>query len=371
MQDTCNMSNNPQNAVINEANPSERTETNGGVVEIVKRRNATTNNHDRERVINSYLQGNSAKTIALIMQIKVTTIHEIIRKYQNTGLIVASVRGGTRSPKLTNEQKETMLSWVNENCTVTLSALKAKIQDIFNITVSTSTISRYIEKFHYSLKRVTIIPERRNDADNIVARKIYALRYISLSEIFSENEIIFIDEVGFKVSTRVSRGRSAVGKPAVSIVPKIRTRNISICCAMSRQGIMEYVVSPVAFNTQTFINFLSLLIGRLRSIYHFSNAIFIMDNVPFHKSNQIKNYISDQELSYDYLPPYSPFLNPIENMFSKWKEFTKRCNPQNENELMEAIEDGRNLISQVDCEGYFRNMARYISRSINEDIIND
>ena len=28
-----------------------------------------------------------------------------------------------------------------------------------------------------------------------------------------------------------------------------------------------------------------------------------------------------------YLPPYSPFLNPIENMFSKWKEYVRRERP--------------------------------------------
>jgi len=35
-----------------------------------------------------------------------------------------------------------------------------------------------------------------------------------------------------------------------------------------------------------------------------------MNNVAFHKSIQIRNYIEEQEFEVDFLPPYSPFLNP-------------------------------------------------------------
>jgi len=46
-------------------------------------------------------------------------------------------------------------------------------------------------------------------------------------------------------------------------------------------------------------------------------------------------------------------------------------NPQSESQLLEIIQDGKNLITSSDCEGYFRNMNRYIRRSINEEVIND
>jgi transposase len=72
-----------------------------------------------------------------------------------------------------------------------------------------------------------------------------------------------------------------------------------------------------------------------------------------------------------YLPPYFPFLNPIENMFSKWKEHVRRMNPTNEQVLMELIEDGANLISREDTDGYFRNMLSYIPRCLNRKEILD
>ena len=48
-----------------------------------------------------------------------------------------------------------------------------------------------------------------------------------------------------------------------------------------------------------------------------------MDNVPFHKSSQIEEMIVESGNHVKFMPPYSQLLNPIENMFSKWKESFK------------------------------------------------
>ena len=51
-----------------------------------------------------------------------------------------------------------------------------------------------------------------------------------------------------------------------------------------------------------------------------------------------------------YLPPYSPFLNPIKNMISAWKEFVRQ-RLTSEKHLMELIEDGSKLITSDHCNG--------------------
>ncbi|OMJ16922.1 hypothetical protein AYI70_g6294, partial [Smittium culicis] len=42
-----------------------------------------------------------------------------------------------------------------------------------------------------------------------------------------------------------------------------------------------------------------------------------MDNVAFHKTELVKTFIENSGFKLLYLPPYSPFLNLIENLFSK------------------------------------------------------
>lgn len=334
------------------------------------RQNSTTSNIDRQRVIESYLSGNSVATISSVIRMKRSTVAGIIKLYQNTGRILANVRGGARYTKLNENHKNEIKRWIDEDCTLSLRLIRNKMKDNFNISVSIPTIFRYIDAFHYSLKRISLIPTRRNCRETILARRAYAMRYIGLPVAFSQSEIIFIDEVGFKVSTRVSQGRAKIGRPAIATVPNIRSRNISICCAMSIAGIIEYKSQPFAFNVLTFKDFLKSLVTILQD-NNISNAIFIMDNVAFHKNHEITKFIEESGYCYDNIPPYSPFLNPIENLFSKWKDYTKRINARNEQELMKGIAEGRSFITQSDCEGYFRNMVSYLTRSINEEVIDN
>ena len=58
-----------------------------------------------------------------------------------------------------------------------------------------------------------------------------------------------------------------------------------------------------------------------------------MDNVPFHKSNVVKDQFIEKGHQIKYMQPYSPKLNPIENAFAKWKNYVKRENCLSEDAL--------------------------------------
>ena len=49
----------------------------------------------------------------------------------------------------------------------------------------------------------------------------------------------------------------------------------------------------------------------------------ILDNVRFHDSKVITNYVSKKGIELIYTVPYTPELNPIENAFSIIKRFIK------------------------------------------------
>ena len=52
---------------------------------------------------------------------------------------------------------------------------------------------------------------------------------------------------------------------------------------------------------------------------NYSNKRFLMDNVRFHKSDVIKTIVYNSTNSIIYIHPYSPELNPIEEVFSLLK----------------------------------------------------
>jgi len=55
-----------------------------------------------------------------------------------------------------------------------------------------------------------------------------------------------------------------------------------------------------------------------------------MDNVAFHNCAEIRDKIVVRGHFIKYLPSYSPFLNPIENIFSQWKQLAKKRNTNNQ-----------------------------------------
>ena len=56
------------------------------------------------------------------------------------------------------------------------------------------------------------------------------------------------------------------------------------------------------------------------------NSIVIMDNATFHKSKKTKELLMEHGHTLEFLPPYSPDLNPIEHKWAHAKNLRKKYN---------------------------------------------
>jgi transposase len=80
-----------------------------------------------------------------------------------------------------------------------------------------------------------------------------------------------------------------------------------------------------------------------------------MDNLATHKEAGVKEAIEAAGARVEYLPPYSPDLNPIENMWSKVKQILKSRAPRTLAQLTRAARAGFAAITPSDCHGFFLN----------------
>ena len=327
-------------------------------------------NELRRSVIDTYIKGFSNKDIANILNINVSSVYAIIKVYLTENRIDKKLKGGVRKRALTDAHIQAIQNYIDLDCSITLQSMRQKLKNDFNIEVSTMTICRYIKSFNYTLKSITLIPLRRNDAQSIDAREAYANTFFNLLSDLDESRLYFVDEVGFNVSMRSKRGRSFRGTNAVETVAGIRSRNISVCCSMTKSGIANYNVQVTPYNTITFKAFISSLLQYIETNRVGKSAI-IMDNVAFHKNRDVKAMIEVKGHIVLFLPPYSPFLNPIENMFSKWKQAIRREKPNNEKKLFELIENVNSIISGDDCAGYYRHMIGFLPKCLKREPITE
>ena len=83
--------------------------------------------------------------------------------------------------------------------------------------------------------------------------------------------------------------------------------------------------------------------------------IVVMDNLPAHKPAAVRPAIERSGAELRYLPPYSPDLNPIEQVFAKMKTLLRKA----EERTLEALwcRTGELLqhFSPNECANYFRN----------------
>ncbi|KAI5152181.1 hypothetical protein ENBRE01_2632 [Enteropsectra breve] len=127
-------------------------------------------NENRHRIIEAYLNGHTVSEIAEIFGFNRTSVKAVRSKHKNNESIERGLKRGPRRKALNELQKNTIISWIDDDCGLTLAQLKRRCENEFNIHVSKSIINRCIGSFKYSLKRVSNIPIRRNDIDSINSR---------------------------------------------------------------------------------------------------------------------------------------------------------------------------------------------------------
>jgi transposase len=81
--------------------------------------------------------------------------------------------------------------------------------------------------------------------------------------------------------------------------------------------------------------------------------IVLMDNLSFHKATCIRTLIESVGAHLEFLPPYSPDLNPIELCWSKVKTALRASKARTFEALLEALADAFSSITQQDTKAWF------------------
>ena len=96
-----------------------------------------------------------------------------------------------------------------------------------------------------------------------------------------------------------------------------------------------------------------------------------MDDVRFHHCLDVKSLIEEAGHTLLFLPPYSPFLNPIENLFHKWKTIVRHVNPKDHDALISSMQHAPNRITPQEIGNYFSHFLKYFPDCIKMKHINN
>ena len=164
-------------------------------------------------------------------------------------------------------------------------------------------------------------------------------------------------------------GQSVARSPVHKKVQHLKRPNYSVVCCIFHSKQISYECSQRPYNRDDYGMWLSRLFVRL-SEAEVTNCTIVLNNVPFHRSMAIQQTFSAHGHKAMLLLPYAPFLNPIEEFFSKWKGLVKRPSPTSLTELQEALPLCPNLVTEANCNASFDHMAAYLGTcSRSEEIL--
>jgi transposase len=145
-------------------------------------------------------------------------------------------------------------------------------------------------------------------------------------------------------------GRGYGGERVIESVPFNRGNRLTMIGAISFEKVEAAQYGEWAANGEIFLNFITRCLCPVLRSRH----VVVMDNVAFHQVRGIKEAIESTGARLVYLPPYSPDLNPIEQMWGKIKNCLRKESARTLNKFAAAIKIAFTSIRSIDLTNWYK-----------------
>lgn len=154
-------------------------------------------------------------------------------------------------------------------------------------------------------------------------------------------------------------GRSLRNLRCVDYVPYGHWHTNTFIAGLRHDRVCAPMLFDGSMNAVTFLAYVSeILVPTLHE-----NDIVICDNLSSHKVAGVKEAIENCGASIQYLPAYSPDMNPIEMLFSKMKAFLRKKACRSLDDIVNATRDALMTLTPTQCINFIKH-AQYASINI-------
>lgn len=165
------------------------------------------------------------------------------------------------------------------------------------------------------------------------------------------SRLVFIDETWAKTNMARTHGWWRRGVPLKAHVPHGHWRTMTFIAALRCDGITAPCVLDGPINGASFRAYIEqMLVPALKP-----GDIVVMDNLGSHKSGAVRKAIRSAGARIFFLPPYSPDLNPIEQVFAKLKTLLRKAEERTIEGVWTRIGSLLDCFTPGECANYLRN----------------
>ena len=263
-------------------------------------------------------------------------------------------RSNTR--KLSCNQELLLIGLLLDNPGLYLGEVCQKVVDLTATQISSSTVCRILQRHGFTRKKNQQVALQRS--------ALSRAKFMADMQFFRTDQIVWLDETEWDKRDQIRKyGYSLRGERPVYHRLLHRGNRISAIIAMCTDGIIALELFQGTLNGDRFLDFLrGSLIPEMQPFDGLSpQSVLVLDNCSVHHVSTAIDLLREAGTLVIFLPPYSPDLNPVEELFSAVKYYLKE-----HDEILQAMTDPTPLIKSAfdyisleQCKGWINHSGIY------------
>jgi transposase len=163
-------------------------------------------------------------------------------------------------------------------------------------------------------------------------------------------KLVFVDETGTNTKMIRTHGRAPKGRRVRDKQPWGHWKTTTFTCGLRCDGLVAPWVLDGAMNRDAF----EVYVEKVLAPSLCEGDWVILDNLPAHKGQTVRELIEARGAKLVFLPPYSPDLNPIEMAFAKLKTLLRKAAQRTVAALWDTIGELLSAFTPEECANYLR-----------------
>jgi transposase len=295
----------------------------------------------RLRIHEARQAGESTAEVAERFAVSTAFVRRLEQRFRQTGSLAP--RQGGRGPARKLAAHEAALRQAVREYP---DATPAEHRERLKLPASRVTVWRTLRRLRLTRKKKSTRAAEQDRPDVAEARRQWPGKVAGVDP----DDLVFLDETGANTAMQRTHGYAPKGERVVAKAPLGGWQAVTFVGALTAGGLMAPWALTGALNGEWFLAYVEqVLVPALRP-----GMVVVMDNLPCHKVQGVEAAIRAAGCRLEYLPPYSPDLNPIENAFSKFKRALRDWAARTVEGVYEALRWLLHRFSPAECLNYFR-----------------
>jgi transposase len=296
----------------------------------------------RERVADAVdHKAGSLRQIARRFCVSLSFVVRLLQRRRDADTIEPKPHGGGPAPALGPDDRRRLAALIEEQPDATWKQLQQR----GGFTCSLKTLWHALRQLDLTRKKKTLHADERDRPDVPTKRRSFRRKVKKIEP----ERLVFVDETGVNTAMTPTYAWAPRGERAYAWAPGA-WESFTLTAALALDGVRAPLVFQGSTNAPTFPAYVEeVLVPSLHE-----GDVVVFDNLSAHLGPAVVEAIEGAGASVLPLPPWSPDYTPIEDMYSKVKEFLRRIAARVNGDLYDAIGGALKEVTPEDIVGWFK-----------------